>query len=207
MQLEPVTGTSLAMLQRWMLSLACVNFDLELGPDVEFMYPPLEISKEEKDNIAFSSFPDTSVFSDGNLTFSWRVREVPLVFSAERAPHIPDKPTSHRPSSSLSASSSSRHASSSSARRRSLSARQSMSRRISWLRGRPNTVPAKSPSDTSTASHAASSSSSSSPPPSPRPHPSLCTHTVEAPRTCTATRFSCSDEIHLYGAATFKNRS
>ena len=45
------------------------------------------------------------------------------------------------------------------------------------------------------------------PPPSPRPHPSLCTHTVEAPRTCTATRFSCSDEIHLYGAATFKNRS
>ena len=164
MQLEPVTGTSLALLQRWMLSLACVNFDLELGPDVEFMYPPLEISKEEKDNIAFSSFPDTSVFSDGNLTFSWRVREVPLAFSAERAPHIPDKPTSHRPSSSLSASSSSRHASSSSARRRSLSARQSMSRRLSWLRGRPNTVPAKSPSDTSTASHAASSSSSSSSP-------------------------------------------
>ncbi|WFC99776.1 hypothetical protein MYAM1_002521 [Malassezia yamatoensis] len=77
-------------LQRWILSIALVNFDLELGPDVEFMYPPLGISKEEKDNIAFSAFPDTTVFSNGNLTFSWRVREVPLDESREAPPKIPD---------------------------------------------------------------------------------------------------------------------
>lgn len=84
-------------LQRWILSLALVNFDLELGPDVEFMYPPLGISKEEKDNIAFSSFPDTTVFSDGSLVFSWRVREVPLEESRAKPPQIPDvaQPTRH----------------------------------------------------------------------------------------------------------------
>ena len=77
-QPEPLSDEALGALQRWMLSIACVHFDLELGPDVECMYPPLGISKEEKDNIAFSSFPDTHVFNDGDLVFSWRVREVPL---------------------------------------------------------------------------------------------------------------------------------
>ena len=38
-------------LQRWILSVGVVNFDLDLGPDVEFLYPPLGISKEEKDNM------------------------------------------------------------------------------------------------------------------------------------------------------------
>ncbi|WFD18887.1 hypothetical protein MCAP1_001100 [Malassezia caprae] len=89
-EVTPVPAADLGALRQWVLSVACINFDLELGPDVEFLYPPLEISKEEKDNIAFSSFPDTSVFSDGSLVFSWRVREVPLEASAAAAPHIPD---------------------------------------------------------------------------------------------------------------------
>ncbi|SNX81760.1 uncharacterized protein MEPE_00465 [Melanopsichium pennsylvanicum] len=75
-------------MQRWVLSVGCVNFDLELGPDLEFLYPPLGISREERDNIAFSSFPDTSIFDDGSLVFSWRVREVPLDSSASEAPTI-----------------------------------------------------------------------------------------------------------------------
>ncbi len=70
-------------MQRWVLSVGCVNFDLELGPDLEFLYPPLGISREERDNIAFSSFPDTSIFDDGSLVFSWRVREVPLDSSGQ----------------------------------------------------------------------------------------------------------------------------
>lgn len=75
-------------MQRWVLSVGCVNFDLELGPDLEFLYPPLGISREERDNIAFSSFPDTSIFDDGSLVFSWRVREVPLESSGSEAPTI-----------------------------------------------------------------------------------------------------------------------
>jgi len=89
-EVTPVPAEDLGALRQWVLSVACINFDLELGPDVEFLYPPLEISKEEKDNIAFSSFPDTTVFSDGSLVFSWRVREVPLEASAAAAPNIPD---------------------------------------------------------------------------------------------------------------------
>ena len=45
-QPEPLSDEALGALQRWMLSIACVHFDLELGPDVECMYPPLGISKE-----------------------------------------------------------------------------------------------------------------------------------------------------------------
>lgn len=75
-------------MQRWVLSVGCVNFDLELGPDLEFLYPPLGISREERDNIAFSSFPDTSIFDDGSLVFSWRVREVPLNSSESEPPTI-----------------------------------------------------------------------------------------------------------------------
>ncbi|PWN51851.1 DUF1630-domain-containing protein [Violaceomyces palustris] len=76
-------------MQRWVLSVGCVNFDLELGPDLEFLYPPLGISREERDNIAFSSFPDTSIFDDGSSIFSWRVREVPLDSSGSEPPTIP----------------------------------------------------------------------------------------------------------------------
>ncbi|WFD30779.1 RNA helicase [Malassezia sp. CBS 17886] len=90
-----------AQLQRWVLSVACVNFDLELGPDVEFMYPALGISKEEKDNIAFSSFPDTAVFEDGSLVFSWRVREVPLSASAAHPPKVRDVSAPPSPSPPL----------------------------------------------------------------------------------------------------------
>lgn len=74
--------------QRWVLSVGCVNFDLEKGPDLEFLYPSLGISREERDNIAFSSFPDTSIFDDGHAVFSWRVREVPLDSSNSEAPII-----------------------------------------------------------------------------------------------------------------------
>lgn len=111
-QPEPLSDEALGALQRWMLSIACVHFDLELGPDVECMYPPLGISKEEKDNIAFSSFPDTHVFSDGDLVFSWRVREVPLDASNASSPP-PSKPAQPRHSPSV---------------------RESMTRSVSWLR-------------------------------------------------------------------------
>lgn len=39
------------LLQRWILSIGVVNFDLEKGPDLERLWPPLDISREEKDNM------------------------------------------------------------------------------------------------------------------------------------------------------------
>lgn len=38
-----------AAVQRWVLSVGCVNFDLEKGPDLEYLYPSLGISREERD--------------------------------------------------------------------------------------------------------------------------------------------------------------
>lgn len=86
--LDSLSKSIEASLQRWVLSIGCVNFDLDKGPDLEFLYPSLGISREERDNIAFSSFPDTSIFDDGQAVFSWRVREVPLNSSLSEAPII-----------------------------------------------------------------------------------------------------------------------
>lgn len=74
------------LLQRWILSIGIVNFDLEKGPDLVSLSPPLDISKEERDNIAFSSFPDTSIFDEGDTSFSFRIREVPLHSSVSSPP-------------------------------------------------------------------------------------------------------------------------
>lgn len=48
---RPLPKLNREELQRWVLSVGCVNFDLELGPDLEFLYPPLGISREERDNM------------------------------------------------------------------------------------------------------------------------------------------------------------
>ncbi|CAO1618417.1 unnamed protein product [Sympodiomycopsis kandeliae] len=96
-----------ALLQRWILSIGIVNFDLEKGPDLESLWPPLSISKEEKDNIAFSSFPDTSIFDEGDTHFSFRIREVPLDASVSSPPSFgPTSPTTTGPPAATGVSSS-----------------------------------------------------------------------------------------------------
>ncbi|KAJ3408792.1 Protein dennd6a [Chytriomyces hyalinus] len=68
-------GFSLAMLRRWCLSLCVVTFDLDLGPALEYIYPPLELSEPELKTICFSSFPDSNSTSHlGDTTFSFRFR-------------------------------------------------------------------------------------------------------------------------------------
>ncbi|TFK87984.1 DUF1630-domain-containing protein [Polyporus arcularius HHB13444] len=64
----------LARLRRWVLGLATVNFDLEVGPKITSIYPPLSLSHSEAQNIAFSSFPDSSHFQEGSQTHSFRIR-------------------------------------------------------------------------------------------------------------------------------------
>ena len=56
----------------WCLGFVSLNFDLEIGQDIDFMYPRLvDFTDSEKANIRFSSFPDTSS-SVGDTTFSFR---------------------------------------------------------------------------------------------------------------------------------------
>ncbi|KAE8228040.1 hypothetical protein CF326_g7044, partial [Tilletia indica] len=77
------------LLQRWLLAVGCVTFDLVKGPELEFLVPSLDLTPEEKDNIAFSSFPDTAIFDSGNAVFSWRMRTGQLPLPAQSSVSAP----------------------------------------------------------------------------------------------------------------------
>ncbi|KAE8224234.1 hypothetical protein CF319_g2851 [Tilletia indica] len=77
------------LLQRWLLAVGCVTFDLDKGPELEFLAPSLDLTPEEKDNIAFSSFPDTAIFDSGNAVFSWRMRTGQLPLPAQSSMSAP----------------------------------------------------------------------------------------------------------------------
>ncbi|KAJ3186489.1 Protein dennd6a [Gaertneriomyces sp. JEL0708] len=60
---------------QWALCFCVVNFDLELGQAIEYIYPPIEFSDVEAKNIAFSAFPDSnSTAHIGDNAFTFRMR-------------------------------------------------------------------------------------------------------------------------------------
>ncbi|KAF9266460.1 DUF1630-domain-containing protein [Marasmius fiardii PR-910] len=71
LDVEPVI---LDKIRRWMLSIAIVEFDLDHGPLVDAVFPPLHLSSEEASNIAFAAFPDSLQFDQGSQNHSFRVR-------------------------------------------------------------------------------------------------------------------------------------
>ncbi|EPZ33620.1 FAM116 domain-containing protein [Rozella allomycis CSF55] len=66
---------SCAFSQNWVISFVSVNFDLEIGPTIDCIYPDTDLSKQEKDTISFSSFPDSNSFLIGDCTFIFRYRK------------------------------------------------------------------------------------------------------------------------------------
>ncbi|KAG9314822.1 hypothetical protein JVU11DRAFT_3915 [Chiua virens] len=64
-------------MQKWALSFVVVQFDLDLGPVVRAVHPPMYLSPSEKENIAFSSFPDSLQFEQGSEVHSFRIRVYP----------------------------------------------------------------------------------------------------------------------------------
>ncbi|KAF9480001.1 DUF1630-domain-containing protein [Pholiota conissans] len=69
---DPAT---VAKMRRWIMGIAVVEFDLDSGPVVEGIYPPLDLLPTELQNIAFCSFPDSMQFDQGSQTYSFRIRE------------------------------------------------------------------------------------------------------------------------------------
>ncbi|KAG1733582.1 uncharacterized protein EDB91DRAFT_1299812 [Suillus paluster] len=63
-------------MSQWVLAFAIVNFDLDLGPVVCGVYPPLCLTPAEKENIAFSSFPDSLQFEQGSEVHSFRIQDL-----------------------------------------------------------------------------------------------------------------------------------
>lgn len=64
-------------MRQWMLGFVVVDFDLDLGPVVRAVYPPMYLSPSEKENIAFSAFPDSLQFDQGTEVHSFRIRVYP----------------------------------------------------------------------------------------------------------------------------------
>ncbi|OAD78975.1 hypothetical protein PHYBLDRAFT_141032 [Phycomyces blakesleeanus NRRL 1555(-)] len=71
LQLEP---DDLARFRKWVIGFCVVNFDLEIGQALDYVYPPMELSPDEEKNICFSAFPDSNVFEVGDQVYSVRVR-------------------------------------------------------------------------------------------------------------------------------------
>ncbi|KAL1744012.1 hypothetical protein HDZ31DRAFT_39588 [Schizophyllum fasciatum] len=77
-------------MRRWILGIAVVNFDIDHGPVVDGIYPPLFLYPDEIENIAFSSFPDSAQFEQGAQAHSFRIREDEAIGSAEKRPRSID---------------------------------------------------------------------------------------------------------------------
>jgi hypothetical protein len=71
-----VTGPpSTAALERWVRAFVVVNFDLDVGPVIERTYPERRWGLGVGENISFSSFPDTSLFAEGRVGWSFKLND------------------------------------------------------------------------------------------------------------------------------------
>ncbi|KAJ1307409.1 hypothetical protein OPQ81_001511 [Rhizoctonia solani] len=71
---EALPTDKIPQLNRWILSVAVVDFDLDIGPVVAKLYPAIKLDAPDRENIAFSSFPDTTLFDTGTQTHSFKIR-------------------------------------------------------------------------------------------------------------------------------------
>ncbi|KAJ7518631.1 hypothetical protein O6H91_20G001200 [Diphasiastrum complanatum] len=76
---EPIARPDVVNLQRWLVALCAIRFDLEQGQIVEECYPAGVLSADEELDVAFSSFPDSMSQDQRHATihdcvFSFRIR-------------------------------------------------------------------------------------------------------------------------------------
>ncbi|CAO3664462.1 unnamed protein product [Rhizopus stolonifer] len=71
LMMEPI---DLNRFRKWMVGFCIVNFDLEIGQALDYVYPPMDLSADEQKNICFSAFPDSNVFEVGDQIFNIRIR-------------------------------------------------------------------------------------------------------------------------------------
>ncbi|KXN88654.1 Protein DENND6A [Leucoagaricus sp. SymC.cos] len=57
------------------MGFAIIEFDLDDGPVVDAVVPPLFLLPSEANNIAFAAFPDSPQFDQGTQCYSFRLRE------------------------------------------------------------------------------------------------------------------------------------
>ncbi|KAJ6570082.1 hypothetical protein DFH09DRAFT_1362744, partial [Mycena vulgaris] len=74
----------LVRIRRWILGVAIVDFDVDDGPVISRIYPPLVVFPAEAENIAFSAFPDSPQFEDGSQDHSFCIRDHALSLGDRR---------------------------------------------------------------------------------------------------------------------------
>jgi len=75
-----LTDKELDGFHRWVLCFCVLNFDLEIGQALEYVYPPTEFTDDEKKNVSFSAFPDSNSTSHkGNSIFCFRMKSGPSI--------------------------------------------------------------------------------------------------------------------------------
>jgi hypothetical protein len=72
-----VEGGVLGGLHRWLSCICVITFDLELGPSLEYCYPPEQLSQAEATNVCGLAFPDSHCNVMGDLSFCFRMRANP----------------------------------------------------------------------------------------------------------------------------------
>ncbi|GAA5895919.1 hypothetical protein JCM8208_005124 [Rhodotorula glutinis] len=69
----------LALVRRWIVSFALVDFDVDTGPNLDNAYPPARLPASTRANVAFSSMPEAvglphpEQLPDGGYAYHWRV--------------------------------------------------------------------------------------------------------------------------------------
>ncbi|KAM0753112.1 DUF1630-domain-containing protein [Meredithblackwellia eburnea MCA 4105] len=87
-ELDEVT---LKRFRRWVLAIAIVEFDLDMGPDLDNIYPDLPLSPTLRSNIAFSSLPEGDMPTAGAHMFSWRI-PIPTTAPVLESPVLHQEP-------------------------------------------------------------------------------------------------------------------
>ncbi|KAI8376415.1 uncharacterized protein BYT42DRAFT_574504 [Radiomyces spectabilis] len=67
--------------RKWIVGFCVVNFDLEIGQAMDYVYPPMELTEAEQKNVCFSAFPDSNVFEVGDQVYNIRVRATSSEFA------------------------------------------------------------------------------------------------------------------------------
>ncbi|KAH7105578.1 hypothetical protein BKA62DRAFT_754732 [Auriculariales sp. MPI-PUGE-AT-0066] len=66
----------LVYFNRWTIAIAVVDFDIDTGPCIKELYPPVSLDSGLAQNIAFSAFPDASATEAFSEVHSFRIRYV-----------------------------------------------------------------------------------------------------------------------------------
>ncbi len=74
-QCDMLDKIHLGKLWQWATCFCAMDFDMDKGPSLETIFPPIELSNEEKKSLAFFAFPDSNTNDHlGDSQFSFKIK-------------------------------------------------------------------------------------------------------------------------------------